>query len=398
MSPHRTILILLLLAFVAGSATAEVAGVDVALDARDFETALELIDAARASDPDNPALEFRRAQVLRYSGQAGLAMPALDELRNRYPDDVDIAYERALTLAVLDRNADALDDVNAAILLAPDYEDLWMLRFRLLRRDVALASATSRERWQAEASSRFPDRSWYELPQPAPPASWTLSTGGSYDQLDKGFADWNRQFVGLARETLQGHRHAVELSRNARGSTADTGLAVTADYRLGQDWLAGVYLGTAVDPVFLPRVDVGAHGGRVLPGDWVVDLALRHRDFSTTAASSATATVEKYVAAIRIAYRFSVSRVTDSPSFTSQGLTINWYYADAASIGLQYGTGREIESLGGGRLLETEVDSVAVTGRHSLSPRLTLDWFAGIHDQGALYRRQFLGLAVSFRL
>ncbi len=388
----------LLLAFTAGSAAAGIPGVDAALDARDFATALELIDAARARDPGNSELEFRRAQVLRYSGQARLAVPVLDDLRNRYPDDVDIAYERALTLAALERNVDALDDVNAAILLAPDYEDLWILRFRLLRRDAALGGDANRERWRAEASSRFPGRSWHELPAPVPLASWTLSTGGSYDQLDKGFADWNRQFIGLARETARGHRHAVELSRNARGSTADVGLAITADYRLGQDWLAGVYLGTAVDPVFLPRVDIGAHGGRVLPGDWVVDLALRHRDFSTTAASSATATVEKYVGPLRIAYRFSVSRVTDSPSFTSQGLTVNWYYTDAGSIGLQYGTGREIESLGGGRLLETEVDSVAVTGRHSLNERLTLDWFAGIHDQGTLYRRQFLGLAVSFRL
>ena len=36
-------------------------------------------------------------------------------------------------------NAAALDDINVAIGLAPDYEDLWILRFRLLEREPGLA-------------------------------------------------------------------------------------------------------------------------------------------------------------------------------------------------------------------------------------------------------------------
>jgi YaiO family outer membrane protein len=259
--------------------------------------------------------------------------------------------------------------------------------------------AATVDRWRAEARRRFPDSTWHQ-PEPTVEVrpAWTLLAGAGYDALDNGFGDWNQQFVGLAREVSGKVRHAARLSRSQRAALTDITLGLSADYTLAGDWLVGGYLGLSPDPGFQSQLDIGAHAGRVLPGGWIVDAGFRFRSFTGSDVSSAVASVEKYLGAFRVAYRLSVSSLSDSPTFTGHGLTFNWYYTDSASIGVAVGGGREFESLGGGRLLESDVASLTISGRHLVTDRLTLDWYAGTHDQGDIYRRQFVGLALSIGL
>ena len=394
----RYAIALLATCLVDGTTHAATDEVGRAISAGDFALADELLAAEIVRTPADPTPRFRRARVLRYAEDFSAALEVLDRLRSEYPRDVDYAFERALVHAALGDDTASLSDVEDAIRLAPDYEDLWVLRFRLLSKDPSLADDDTIADWQTEAESRFPGRHWSDDSELRDPADWSLTIGGGYDELDNGFANWDRQFVGLARERQGSFRHAIEVSRNVRSSTTDYALGVTADYTLASEWLVGAFAGTAMSPEFMPRLDLFLHGGRVLPDGWIVDVGVRYREFTGTEVTSANVTVEKYFSAFRAAYRFSRSSLPDSPSFNGHGLNLNWFYSDAASLGLSFGAGREIESLGGGRLLETDVSSISLTGRHTFTPRTALDWWVGIHDQGNIYRRRFFGLAVSIQL
>jgi len=363
------------------------------------DAAIAGLDAAIANDPDNTALKFRKAQLLRYSGEYDRALRLLDDLSNRYPEDVDLAYERALVLSAAGRTGEALAALEDAIALAPDYEDLWVLRFRLLVREDSTVPETTVDRWQEEAERRFPAALWHQQTwQSVSPPAWTLSAGVGYDTLDNGFGDWDQQFVGLAREVPGKSRYAAQVNRGQRAALTDITLGLSADYTLGGDWLVGGYLGLTPDPGFQSEFDALVHAGRVLPGGWIVDAGFRVRKFTGSSVTSAVAGIEKYLGAFRFAYRLTVSSLSDSPTFTGHGLTFNWYYTESASVGLAVGGGREFESLGAGQLLESDVASLAVSGRHLLTDRLTLDWYVGTHDQGDIYRRQFVGLAISIGL
>ncbi|MDH3442117.1 MAG: hypothetical protein OEM63_15260, partial [Gammaproteobacteria bacterium] len=59
--------------------------------------------------------------------------------------------------------------------------------------------------------------------------------------------------------------------------------------------------------------------------------------------------------------------------------------------------GREAEAIGGGQVLETDVKGFSLNGRHQFNERIGLQWWLGIHNQGELYRRHFVGMAVSIR-
>jgi len=375
----------------------ETLAIDEPVTDDDGATAGGRIDAGTGRPPSALETRFRTAQTLRYEGSFVEAIQLLDTLRAEYPQNVDYAFERALCYAAIGDDSKAFAEVQEAIRLAPGYEDLWRLRFRLLARDASLADQDTFSAWLEEAETRFPESTWSARRNVAS-RSWVLTVGGSYDRLDRGFDDWNRQVVSLARTVKDTSRHAIELSRNARSSLTDYALGMTADYQLQSNWLAGAYLGLAADTEFMPEQDLLIHGGRVLAEGWVVDAGVRYRSFSTADVVSGTLMVEKYVSAFRAAYRFSVSSLPDTPSFNGHGLTLNWYYSDVANVGLAFGTGREIESLGGGRLLETDVTSLSVTGRHGVTDRVSIDWWLGMLDQGDLYRRRFLGLAVSIQL
>jgi len=357
------------------------------------------LDAEIERNPDSPTLKFRKAQLLRYAARYEHALRILDDLRDQYPDDVDVAFERALVLSAWGRTAEAIAALDDAIALAPDYEDLWILRFRLLGRDDSRVDEAAVDRWRADAERRFPGRAWHRSDQPSEiPVAWTLSAGVGYDALDNGFGDWNQQYVGIARDVSGKHRYAAQITRGQRATLTDITLGLSADYQLAGDWIAGAYLGLAANPGFQSEFDIGGHAGRVLPGGWVFDAGFRFRKFTISNVTSAVGGIEKYVGAFRFAYRLTLSSLSDSPTFTGHGLTLNWYYAESGSVGIAVGGGREFESLGGGQLLESDVASLTISGRHVMTDRLTLDWYLGTHDQGDIYRRQFVGLAVSIGL
>ena len=60
--------------------------------------------------------------------------------------------------------------------------------------------------------------------------------------------------------------------------------------------------------------------------------------------------------------------------------------------------GREAEPIGGGQVLETDVKGISLRGRQQFNERFGLQWWLGVHDQGELYRRQFVGMAFSIRI
>jgi hypothetical protein len=79
-------------------------------------------------------------------------------------------------------------------------------------------------------------------------------------------------------------------------------------------------------------------------------------------------------------------------------LTLGWYPSEKRTLGLTIGAGEEIETVGLDQLLRTRVSSLTVNGRETLSPRVSLSWWLGTHEQGDLYRRRYGGISVRIGL
>ena len=75
----------------------------------------------------------------------------------------------------------------------------------------------------------------------------------------------------------------------------------------------------------------------------------------------------------------------------------NYYYGEqTSSVGVGLSYGRELERLPGG-LLETNVRSIDVNGRHWFSKTLAVAYTLSLHRQGGLYTRRGVSVGLRYR-
>ncbi|MDJ0709619.1 MAG: YaiO family outer membrane beta-barrel protein [Woeseiaceae bacterium] len=339
----------------------------------------------------NPAERFDHVRELMHVGHLDAALAALDTLRAEHPEDVDYAFARAQVLIRLGRDDDAIEQLAVATTLAPEYEAVWRTRFNLLARRQESGEI---DEIRLQAAERFPQSTWWREPEPEYQPAWMLLVGGGTDSLSNNLPGWDNQFVEAHYEHGDQARYMGRVARDARNNVGDVSLALAAQWRK-QPWFTGVGIAFAGDPEFQARTGIEIHAGRQFGDGWTGTLRYRHRDYDNTTIGTLVADVEKYVSDFRVAYTLGASRLQGASIFTSHAITGNWYYREASSLGLSLSGGREAEAIGGGRVIETDVRSLSLTGRHQFNKRLGLHWWLGLHEQGDLYRRRFIGMAVS---
>ena len=320
----------------------------------------------------------------------------LTELRQQYPHDVDHALARGQLLARLGKDDAALRDLREATALAPDYEDAWRVRYRVLSRQTSDAAKRELEELLGEAARRFPTSNWWKPPTVDKPWQWTITAGGTHEGLDNDLPSWNHLFANVGRERNWG-RYRFGLARDSRFGESDLTFSVGGDVRLGPDWSAGLDMAVVDDPWFQPDLSVRAFAFRSLQNGWVANLLLQRREYATTAVNSIVPSVEKYISDFRFAYALGYSRLQGGGGSFNHTLTGNWYYGDRSNIGITISTGEESEAIGAGQVLQTDVVGIGVNGQQALNDRTDLNWWLGSHEQGDFYRRSFLGMAIAFR-
>ena len=321
----------------------------------------------------------------------------LNDLRERYPHDVDHALARAQLFARLGNDDAALHDLREASDLAPDYEDVWRVRYTVLARQNGDAARAEQQQVVVEAARRFPESLWWRAGVPEQQPRWTLVAGAGHDRLDNGQPSWNQLFTTASRDMEWG-RYRFGVSRDSRFNEADLTLSLGADLSMWSDWTAGLDVAVAPDPAFQSELAYGGYVGHALPDGWLLNLRYLRREYPAATVGSLVASVEKYIGDFRIAYALGSSHLHGAGDSLSHRLTGTWYYSDRASIGLNIYTGEESEAIGAGRVLQTDVSGTSISGRQKINERMHLDWWLGIHEQGDFYRRSFLGMAVTFRL
>ncbi len=374
---------------------------DGAIERKDWPAALALLGEELSERPDDPVLRFRRAQVLGWSGNPQAALAAYDGLLADYPDNVDYVYGRALALRQLGREAEALQAARRAARLAPDYEGVRRLELRLARGRLPGAEV---EALAAEASDRFPRAEWWRTEAREDGGGgprqtrYFLTAGAGYESLTNGLPGWQQQFLRLDREDAGGFGYHAGVSRYERYDRSDSELGLGGRWQAGDDWSLELALVLAGDADFLPETGLSGRVRRQLGDGWNVAAGLRQRRYAETTVTTWSGEAEHYFGDYRAAYTLNASRLHGAATSLSHVVSLGWYPRAGLSLGLVAATGEEAEVIAPGQILETDIDSFTLTGRHALTPRVTLDWWLGTHRQGDIYRRRYAGVAVRYGL
>lgn len=141
---------------------------------------------------------------------------------------------------------------------------------------------------------------------------------------------------------------------------------------------------------FLPRWSAGARLERGLGAGWVGSVGgrvLRYDgELGASTVTLAALGVERYWGRWRAASTTTAAGLAGEWS-GSERLALDLYYGERGRVGVAVAAGRELESLGGGRVLRTDVLGAAVTGAHPLAAGWAVTWDLTAQRQGDLYTR-----------
>ncbi len=230
---------------------------------------------------------------------------------------------------------------------------------------------------------------------PAEPKNVEIELSTSYERLNHGFAPWFSLSLDVSKKLANRRVIYGALRETNRFSLRDQEVMGGVYIPLGKRWLAQVE--ASVSPSHRVQAKWSAFGqiGRELGRGWVAQAGFRRTAYNQTNANLSIVTIERYWKKYRGAYSLYVAQLPGVGVSTSHSLQANYYYRERNSIGVTVAAGQELTNLGARGLLRTEARGVALSGRHDLNRRWTLNYDLNWNRQGDIYTRK--GARVGFR-
>jgi len=339
------------------------------------------------------ALRFATAQAAARDGDYESAMQGYARLMLDEPDNVDYIFGYAQALYWSGDLAHSIQFLEQARRLAPGYEDIWQLEYRARLGRTGDETNRDLETFRDQALRRFPGAEWLRQDPLAKEPAFSWHVRARRDNLDNGSPDWQVLDAFLERRLSSRSHLSLSANRTDRFGASDTNGGVGIATTLGKSWFGSLTGTFSSSPEFLPRDTVKLGLGRKFQHGWVASARWEERDYDQQNVVLTGLTAERYLDAYRLAYTISNSRL-DSETAWVHGFAVDRYAPSGFQIGLAAFRGEEIDNVALDELAKTEVWSIVLKGRIPLSEYLGLGWQLGVHEQGDLYRRNFIEVSV----
>jgi YaiO family outer membrane protein len=363
----------------------------------EYAVALEDIEQRLRRNPDSVPLRFARARVLAWSGDLVEAAACYRALIAIGPENADYALGYAQVMAWMGSDELAVAELARARQLAPEYEAIWLLEARVLSR--LPDRADDLELLRQRAAERFPGSTWWRASRPSPrPPVFRVDVGARADSISTGADDWQSRYLRLSRA---GNRVAdlyAGVRRESRFGLDDTLIDIGGSWRATERWAAGLDVSFGRDPDFSPERGATLWVSRSWVSGWEAGARIRASDYRASSVSGVALSAARYLGDFRFGYSFIPTQLSDGAPATTHVAMLDYYRSERSTLRLTVATGEEVEAVAPGTLARTDVRSLALMFRHTMTARWDLTWHVGSHRQGDLYRRQFLAVSVSARL
>jgi len=352
-----------------------------------------LTGTVRADQPEGDT-RFELARDAAHAGDLDSAMQEYAKLMLEEPDNVDYVFGYAQALFWSNEVPRSLLFLEQARRLAPDYEDVWKLEYRALLTTSDNRSSISIEEFRQMAAERFPNSEWHRAPDETTSRAIRWEFSARRDSLDNGAPDWEQINAYFDRNITANALATLSASASSRFGTTDTQFGAGGSLGVGQYWTISGQLTLSSSPSFLPDTTIDLGLNRRFEHGWVGGARWRRRDYASALVNSFGLVTERYVGKYRIAYSLDNAHLSGEQAVV-HALTVNFFADSGTRIGVILAAGEEIEIVDPGVLLKTDVNSIALTGRHPVNAYLGFGWQLGTHKQGQLYRRNAIGISIS---
>ena len=347
-----------------GASGSELEAIQSDLDAKNYASAESRARGFLTQEPDNEDALFLLGRSLSMQGKTDDALTQFDKLLTISPKNVDYLLGKSLLLTKMDRPNEAVELLNQAIEISPDYEELYRAKLN------ALAEAGNRQeldQFIAQAQEKFPNSKW-EAPEEAvtmnkddadaaaPPKvelpKLEVESGFGYNNLNNNFANWNNQYLFIKKEFKPRLSLYTNLRRTRRFDFNDYEGLIGATAPLGKRITLTGEASATPNADVLPRNSIGGGLNVALPAGFGASIFYRHVNYQTGTVDNVTYGIEKYLfKRLRLGYTLFSSKLRQGDWAYAHLFRGDYYYhknkyGQNSSFGVGYNFGDEQQNLG----------------------------------------------------
>jgi YaiO family outer membrane protein len=220
----------------------------------------------------------------------------------------------------------------------------------------------------------------------------------SFESLSNGYGEWRTASLDISRKFSGGRTIYGSFLTTERFRRRDRQLTAGIYQPLGNKWAAQFEASVSPTHRTLAKWTAHAQIERRLEKGWNLSAGYRRTNYTAAKVNLVNAGAEKYFGNYRAAYTLYVSNLEKNGTSASHRFQVNRYYGEqASSVGIAAGFGRELESLGNRGVLQTDVQSVSINGRHWLNRRWGFNYDASWTRQGKFYVRRGLNFGIRYK-
>ena len=225
-----------------------------------------------------------------------------------------------------------------------------------------------------------------------------IEGGFTSEQLTNNYDDWSSTYLNVAKKLEKGKTVYGGLRETNRFNLKDNEATLGYYHPLDKKWMVHLEGLSSTTHKVLPRWALFGGIIRGFPGGWVLNLGFRRTEYNNSQINLGVATLERYFGNYQAAYSFYQSNLVGKGSAQAHAVNLNYYYTDTSRVGVSFSSGTELEYLGGWnqRVLKTDVTSMSLSGRHSLSRKFGVSYSAVYHEQGKYYIKRGFQVGIRF--
>jgi YaiO family outer membrane protein len=234
--------------------------------------------------------------------------------------------------------------------------------------------------------------------EPSQPPQTEVQFNYNYESLTNRFGNWQTASLDFTHKFSKRQIIYGSLLTTTRFRQRDEQGTVGIYQPLSRKW--SVQLEASASPThrILPKWSALAIVERSFKKGWNAQAGYRRTNYNTARTNAGIAGVEKYWGNYRAAYTLYINNFETAGTSTSHRFQFNRYYGEqVSSIGVNVAAGREIENLGSRGVLQTGVQSVALSGRHWFNRHWGVNYDASLTRQGEFYARRGINLGLRYR-
>lgn len=137
---------------------------------------------------------------------------------------------------------------------------------------------------------------------------------------------------------------------------------------------------------------------RSLGRGWIAHAGFRRTELSEAKVNITKLGFEKYWDLNRAAYSLSLNNLQGLGTSPSQRVQYNRYYGrEASAVGVSFAFGEEVEKIGPGNVLKSNIRNLSFSGKHYFDKNWGVDYGYTFHKQGNFYNRRGLRIGVRYK-